>query len=151
MRRHDVASGILLILSIVVFALAAPVIVQEKRQECADVVHISKDVITVLGKRGDEELEKLAAEYFKTFEKPIDASDAHALSSSAPPGPDHGSTNAVQELGPNPASNPGLLIEPSSTTSVQGALGEPWSHKGDDGSASEPLFTSSSSQYSLNP
>ena len=41
------------ILSIIDFALAAPVLVQEKRQACVDVVHIPKDVISVLGKRGD--------------------------------------------------------------------------------------------------
>ncbi|KAN0123263.1 hypothetical protein V8E52_003216 [Russula decolorans] len=59
MRRYDIVSGILLILSIIDFALAAPVLVQEKRQASVDVVHIPKDVITVLGKRGSEEVEKL--------------------------------------------------------------------------------------------
>ncbi|KAN0115599.1 hypothetical protein V8E52_006718 [Russula decolorans] len=59
MRRYDIVSGILLILSVIDFALAAPLLVQENHQACVDVVHIPKDVITVLGKRGDEELEKL--------------------------------------------------------------------------------------------
>jgi hypothetical protein len=54
-----------LILFIIDFALAAPVLVQEKR----DVVHIPRDVITELGKRVDEDIEKLLKEYYKTFEK----------------------------------------------------------------------------------
>jgi hypothetical protein len=127
MRRYDIVSGILLILSIIDFALAAPVLVQEKRQACVDVVHIPKDVIPVLGKRGDEELEKLAAEYFKPLENPIESSDAHA-SSSATPGPDHGSTNVVEVPAPNPASltaNPDPLMEPSRpslTAPMQGSF-----------------------------
>ncbi|KAF8502830.1 hypothetical protein F5888DRAFT_1800383 [Russula emetica] len=131
MRRYDIISGILLILSIIDFALAAPVLVQEKRPAGIDVAHIPKGVITVLGKRGpgDDELEKLAEEYLKTGGKPVDSSDAQALSSSAPsgsapPGPDHGSTNVVQSPAPNPASstaNPDPLIEgPSSTAALQG-------------------------------
>ena len=49
-------------------------------------------------------------------------------SSSAPPVPDHESTNVVQSPAPNPASstgNPGSLVEPSSSTApVQGS----WDH-----------------------
>jgi hypothetical protein len=63
MRRYDIVSGILLILSIIDFAIAAPISVQEKRQTCVDVVNIPKDVITVLGKRGEEDLAKLAEEF----------------------------------------------------------------------------------------
>ena len=103
MRRYDIVSGILLILSFIDFALAAPVLVQEKRQAGVDVVHIPRDVTTVLEKRvGDGEgLEKLADDFFNTGGKPVDSSDSHASSSSAPsssapPGPDHGSTNVVQ-------------------------------------------------------
>ncbi|KAF8502828.1 hypothetical protein F5888DRAFT_1120726 [Russula emetica] len=152
MRRHYIVSGILLILAIINFALAAPVLVQERRQTGIDVAHIpNKDMITVLGKRGpgDEELEKLAEDYFKTGGKPVDSSGAHAPSSSAPsdsapPGPDHGSTNVVQSPAPNPASsttNPDPLIEgPSSTAALQGsweyhfnaAWDDVFSNKGDD-------------------
>jgi len=132
MRRYDIVSGILLILQlrIINFALAAPVLVREKRHACVDVVHIPKDVITVLGKRGDDEIEKLAEEYFKKWGKPVESSDAHASSSSAPPGPDHGPTNVVQSPTPNlnPApstANPDPLIEPSgpspATASLQGS------------------------------
>jgi len=57
MRRYDIVSGIILILSFIDFAIAAPVLVQEKHQAGVDVVHIPKDVMTVLGKRvGAEEL-----------------------------------------------------------------------------------------------
>ena len=164
MRRYDIVSGILLILSIIDFALAAPVPVQEKRQTCVDVVHIPKDVTTVLEKRGDEELEKLAEEFFKTWGRPIDSSESHASSSSAPLGPDHGSTNVVQSPAPNPlaassTANPSLLMEPSSPSSIapmSGSFEDPfnaawdkdkaYSDKGSDTSL-EPLFTPGSSGY----
>jgi hypothetical protein len=127
MRRYDIVFGILLILSIIDFVLAAPVLVQEKRQACVDVVHIlPRDLITVLGKRGpgEEDLDKLAdlgrylaKEYLKTGKEPVESSDVRAPSSSAPPGPEPGSTNVVLALAPNPApstANPIPLIESSS-------------------------------------
>ena len=112
-------SGILLILSIFNFALAAPLLVKEKRQTYVDAVmlNIPKDEITVLGKRGEqEEFEKLVENYFKSV-KPTQSSETHAASGSAPPGPDHASTSAVQAPEPNPASstaNPDPLMGPSS-------------------------------------
>jgi hypothetical protein len=121
MRRYDIVSGILLILFIINFALAAPVLVQEKRQVVVDAAHIPKDVVTVLGKRGDDELEELLAEYFKTWGRPMDSSDAHASSSSAAPGHNYGSTDVVHVPEPNPASstaNAGPLMEPSSPSST---------------------------------
>jgi hypothetical protein len=114
MRWCDIVSGILLILSIIDFALAAPISVQvqEKRQACVNVVHIPNDLMTVLGKRGNEELEKLLEEYFNAMGKQVESSDAHASSGSASSGSassgtapselDHGSTNVVQA----PASTP---------------------------------------------
>jgi len=126
MRRYDIVSGILLILSIIDFALAAPVSAQEERRARVDVAHVPKDVTTVLGKRGGEELEKLAEEYFKTWGKPVESSDAHALSSSALAGSgDHGSTNVVQAPAPNPASstaNPDPLMDPSSCSSSTSSM-----------------------------
>ena len=162
MRLYDIVSGILLILSVIDFALAAPVLVQEKRQAWVDVVHLPKDVITVLDKRGDEELEKLAAEYFNSWERPIDSSDGHASSSSAPLGPDHGSTDVVQAPGPNPPSstgNSGPLTEPSSPSSIAPTSGSfedrfnaAWdnvlSNKGSDASP-ERILIPGSSEYGL--
>ena len=132
MRRYDIVLGILLILSVFDFALAAPVLVQEKRQVVVDVMQIPKDMITVFGKRAGEELdqlEKLAEEYLETSKEPVESSDAHASSSSAlpVPGPDHGSMNDVQVPEPNPASsttandaNPGALMELSNPSSTDG-------------------------------
>ena len=162
MRRYDIVSGILLILSILDFTLAAPIFVQEKRQAGVDVVHLPREVKTMLGKRVVEDLEKLAEDLTKTLGKPIDSSDTHASSSSAPPGPDHGSTNVVQGPAPgapNPASstaNPGLLMEPSSPSST-GAIPDSFddhfntgydrfSNKG-SASSLEPMFTPGSSEY----
>ena len=124
MRRYDVVSRILLILSIIGFAFAAPVLVQENCQACANMVHIPKDVITVLGKRvEEEELEKLLEKYIKTGEKPVESS------SSAPPGPDHGSTNVVQAPASNPASsiaNPDPLVVPSGSSSSTASSEGSW-------------------------
>jgi len=151
MRRYDIVSGILLILSTVDFALAAPVLVQEKRQACVDVVHIPRDVITVLGKRGGEELENLAEEYLKALAKPAESSDAHASSGSVQPGPYRGSTNVMHVPGPNPASStanpkiPNPLIEPPSSAPPAGP---------DHGSANvaqAPAPNPASSTANLNP
>jgi hypothetical protein len=79
MRRCNIVSGILLILSIIDFALAAPVLVQEKRQASVDVVQIPEDVITVLGKRGDKWLEKLVDNYLKETDE---SSGAHVSTDS---------------------------------------------------------------------
>jgi hypothetical protein len=124
MRRYDIVSGILLILSIIDFALAAPVLAQENRQASIDTVHIPKDV---LGKRWEENLEKLGEEYFKTGGNPVESSATLASSSSVPSGPEYGSTNVMQPPAPNPGpstANPDPLMEASScspsTSSKQG-------------------------------
>ncbi|KAF8491685.1 hypothetical protein F5888DRAFT_1892057 [Russula emetica] len=128
MRRYDIVTGILLIISTIdfKFALAAPLSVQEKRQGFVDVAHIAlKDVIAALGKRGDEELGELGEEYLKTWGNPVESSGTHASSSSAPSGPDHGSTNVVEAPAPNPASsiaNPDSLMEPSSCSSSTSSM-----------------------------
>lgn len=106
MRRYYIATRILLILSAIDFklALAAPVLMQEKLQTRVDVPSISKSVTTGLGKRLGGELEKLGEVYFKTSGKSIDSSGIHPSPSSAPSGPDHGST-VVQPPAPDPASS----------------------------------------------
>jgi hypothetical protein len=130
MRRHYIVSGIFLILSIIDFALAAPVLVQEKRHASVDVVHIPKNLTTVLWERGDEEYMKLMQWYYKKSKGlygQVDSksSVAHASPSSAPPGPDHGSTSILQPPTLNPASstaNPYPELEsPSPWSAVQGS------------------------------
>jgi hypothetical protein len=124
MRRYDIVSGILLILSIIRFALAAPVLVQEKRQACGDVAHIPRDVITVLGKRVDLELQRLIEGYFervKTGENPVESTYTHASSNPALVGPDHASASLVHAPAPNPApstSDPNPLLEPLNPSST---------------------------------
>ena len=82
MRRYDIVSGILFIFSIIDFALAAPVLVQEKRQGGVDALDIPKDVITVFGKRGDEELARLLDQHLNAIGNPAESSDAHAWTGS---------------------------------------------------------------------
>ena len=118
MRRYDIVAGILLILSIINFALASPVFVQEKSQASVDVANIPRNVATVLGKRWGEEMEELGEEYFKTSGKSIDSSGTHSSSSSAP-------------YPASSTSNPDQSMEPScspSTSSMQGlsARGNTW-------------------------
>jgi hypothetical protein len=118
MRRYDIVTGILLILSTIDFTLAAPVLVQGN-QARVDVVHVPKDLTTMLGKRLGEELEKLGEEYFTTSGKAVDSSGTLSSSSSASLGPGHGPTS------PNQASltaNPPLMESPCSpsTSSMQG-------------------------------
>ena len=117
MRWCDIATGILLILSIIDFALAAPVL--EKHQARLDVPFKFR-------KRLDEALEKLGEEYFETSGKSIDSSGTHLSLSPAPSGPDYGSTSGVQPPPPHPASStsdPNPSIEPSCSppsSSMQG-------------------------------
>ena len=60
MRRSNIVSRTLLILTVIISALAAPVLVQEKRQAWVDVVQVPEDAIPVLGKRIlDEDLDVL--------------------------------------------------------------------------------------------
>ena len=111
MRRHNIVSGILFILSIIDFALAAPILAEEKRQAAVDVAHmIPKDVITALGKRVDEEaVAKLAEELLETGGKQ-ESAVTHAPSSSAPSGPGHGSTNVPQAADPDLTLNIGANL-----------------------------------------
>jgi len=100
-------SGILLIVPIVDFALAVPVVVQEKRQARPDMVDIPKYQVTMLGKRvGIEEAgEALLPKVKNYFGKPEGSSAAEGSSSSAPSDAGQVSTNA-------PAPNPGPSTRP---------------------------------------
>ena len=91
MRRYHMVFEMLVILSIIDFTLAAPVLVQEKRQLYVDVVQIPKDVRTLLRKRvGEDDLAKLAEEYLETGGKPIESSDTHARRAQRCKGPTMG-------------------------------------------------------------
>jgi hypothetical protein len=131
MRRHNVVSGVLFILPIINFALAAPALVQEKRHAFVDVVHRPDDVITVLGKRVglEDPLDSMWDKYFqKLWGKPEVSSATHAPSSPAPSSPGHESTNVIQEPAPNPASstaNSGhALVEPTGPSSAVSPMPE---------------------------
>jgi hypothetical protein len=109
MRLSDIAFGFILILFISDFALAAPLPTRGKGDACVDVVPIPKDVMTVLGKRMDEDFDefaKMVNEYFKTWENPVESSNAHVSSSSAPQASDHGPTADVKAPELNPGSPP---------------------------------------------
>lgn len=98
MRRYYMVSGILLILSTIDFVVAAPVLVQEKRQAGFDVAQIPEDAaITMLGKRGDD-LDNFFLVYEDYFAKPEESSAARPSSSSPPSGPDHGWMDVKQPL-----------------------------------------------------
>lgn len=118
--RHNIVTGILLILSITNFVLAAPLLAQKKRQTHVYLPNIRKRVTTVLGKRWEEDLAMLGEDYFKMPGKSVDSSGTHSSSGLVPPGPDHESTNVVQPPTPNPASS---TMDPSclpSSSSMQG-------------------------------
>jgi hypothetical protein len=118
MRLYNMAPGILLILSVIDFALAAPVQVQENPRAAVDVVRTPRDVIPVLGKRVvEEDLLEEAGTFFETSDKSVGSSDAHVSSGSAPPVPEHVD---AQQPPPNPEpANPdhasGEPTSPSST------------------------------------
>src|SRR6266852_8501868 len=86
---------VFLILSIISFALTAPVLVQEERQANVDVIM----------KRGDGDIAKLAEEYLTTWGKPIESSDTHTSLSTAPDpassttNPDPSCSPSMQSLG----------------------------------------------------
>ena len=78
-----IVSGILLVIPIIDFALAAPVLVQEKRQACADIANIPEYPVTVLGKRGGAE--EVVDKYVKDWFAKPEESSAIGPSSSSPP------------------------------------------------------------------
>jgi hypothetical protein len=118
MRLYSMVSGILLILPIIDFAVAAPVRLQEKRQAGADVVHIPEDATTMLGKRGEDGV------LFKLFSDPKNFADLKASEVSRPPS----------------WSPPG----PSRLGSTPDPLRQPWSPPGPSRLGSSPLRVSPS-------
>ena len=107
MRLYNIASGTLLLLPIINFALAAPV--PENSGAGVDVVQIPRDVINALGKRvGEEDIVKMGAEIFDSSGKSAESSSAHASgsSSSAQPETGHMPTNDAQPGPPPPPPHP---------------------------------------------
>jgi hypothetical protein len=118
MRRNYIFTGILLILSIIGFALAAPVSVQEKRHTLFDVAHIPKDVINVLGKRGMDLEMMWKKAHSGNLAGSESGSSATYTSSGSESDTDQGSTNVVRPLVQNAASssgNPNPLMKYSSS------------------------------------
>ena len=114
MGQYDIVFGILLVLSIIDFALVAPIPAQERCQTCIDVVHIPRNVIPVLEKRGDDELEKLGA-YFEKW----GLGDPHAPSIST--------ANSDSLVEPSsPASTASSTFTPTSTQ--HGSDADFWNH-----------------------
>ncbi|KAI0276419.1 hypothetical protein BGY98DRAFT_1187788 [Russula aff. rugulosa BPL654] len=135
-----IVSGIFLIFLIINFAVAAPVLVQEKLQARVDVVHIPKHAVTMLGKRAgelDEILWDAEGHYFVRPEysaKPGESSATRPSSSSRPSGLADGPTDVEQP-------QPSIPEQPSQVSSPHGApliasneewlnlkLGQPESH-----------------------
>jgi hypothetical protein len=82
--RGYIVSWIFLILPIINFAVAAPVLVQEKLQARVDVVHIPKHAMTMLGKRQGE-LDEIFWDAEGHFVKPEYSANPEESSATRPP------------------------------------------------------------------
>jgi hypothetical protein len=100
--------GILLIVHIVSFTLAAPVLVQEKRQAYADVVGIPEYPRSVLGKRGEKwgEIEEVGGKYIENWFAPPKGTNDPESSTVFPEllQPDNKLTGAPPQLNKGPSS-----------------------------------------------
>ena len=111
MHRYNVVSWTLLILTVITFALAAPVLVQEKRQACVDVMQVPKDVITVLEKRArDQDLEWLWNEFGLRYQENVQGNLDQAVHpelapppNAPPPNPADVQEPEIHAPPPNPA------------------------------------------------
>src|SRR6266478_368123 len=98
MRRYNIVSRVLLILSVTNIALAAPVLVQENHPACVDVVHVPMNVITVLGKRMDEYVRLIEdfersglLHYERPEDPPSEPNSEHSSQPSSESSSEHGS------------------------------------------------------------
>jgi hypothetical protein len=85
MRQYNIVSRILLLPAVITFTLAAPVLVQEKRQACVDVVHAPEDVITVLEKRTREQDLHMLWSGLTSYDNAWNPAAAHLEHEPAPP------------------------------------------------------------------
>jgi hypothetical protein len=98
-----IVSGILLIVPFVDIALAAPVLVQEKRQACADMAGIPEFSVTVLEKRvGMGRIDAWAPDLEGMFSKQMESSAADEPSTPGPLELSDMSKSAVNAPVPNP-------------------------------------------------
>ena len=98
-----IISGILLVVPIVDIALAAPVLVQEKRQPCVGMADIPEYSVTVLGKRvGMWPINPWLPVIDKSLIKSEEPSVADGLSTLDPSEPGHVSMSVMNAPAPNP-------------------------------------------------
>jgi hypothetical protein len=107
MRRYYIVSGIFLIRSIIDFAIAAPVLVQGTRQAGANVVRMPEDAMTILGKRGDDDLDKVFLIFEDHFIKPEETSAARPSSPSTESDADYELVDAHALSNPGPSTESG--------------------------------------------
>ena len=140
-------SGILLIVPIVDFALAVPVLVQEKRQARPDMADIPKYPVTMLGKRGNieeeagERIETLLPKVENYFGKPEESSAAEGSSSSAPSEAGQVSTNAPPP-NPGPSTRPPYVMNTGLKGPLSSSMNPKWFHSDNiilDLHASQPI------------
>ena len=122
MRLYYTVSGIILILPIINFAVAAPVLVQERRQTGINVVYTPKEAMTISRKRGNELdemwLEVLGHPESNFLPKLEKLSAPHPLSNPPPSGPADVSMDFEQPLHEELLPDSGHYVPPS--------LGDKW-------------------------
>ena len=114
MRRYYIDLGILLILSIIEFAVAAPVTIRQKPQSDIYVMHTIRHAKTKLGKRGDEDglLSKLIGHSEShSPARPEEPPASQPSSSSQPSGPSDVPTN-VEQPAPSTPKEPSQVPNP---------------------------------------
>ena len=116
MRRNNTVSRILLILTLSAFALAAPVLVQERRQSCVNEVHVPR---AVLGKRALSDHLRFMLDGFEGMEGPAEdeqlpnLAEEHMLAEHAPPpGPPEEPVPEEHAPQPNVAEEPVPEVHP---------------------------------------
>lgn len=132
MRLYHTASGILLFLLIIDFAVAIPVPLQEKHHLPVDMAQVLEDTTTTLGKRGDP-INKLVVVLEDHFSDP--GSSVARPSSSSPLGPERELMDVDQPETPPKMSSPESLDSEYELMSVEkngvGALSPAWSMMSD--------------------
>jgi hypothetical protein len=163
MRLYHIVFRILFVLPIIDFAVAAPVLVQEKLQAGVDVMHIHEDAINMLGKRGDE-FDEFLLKLFEDpgshlFAKPGESAASRLLSPQTTPAGGWTDlkkplTSIPEESSPPPSPAPSTanadpLMESSSsstTSSMYAFLEDEWVDEGDYG-LHGPTYTPTSLGY----